>query len=295
MIRGKLRMKKWIFGIVIILLLLSFGAAQHETKVINEELLEKAYQVQEVIPQKNKITLKVTTDQIYTGNLLLVNKDHPVPQGAAESKAVNLFQHKELVQGFSLLDKTIQLSPSMVKKFSTMIEAAEKKGVSQFLISSGYRDNKRQNELYEEMGAEYAMPAGHSEHNLGLSIDIGSTQEKMNKAPEGKWLSKNAWKYGFILRYPKDKTDITGTIYEPWHFRYVGLPHSAIMKKKNFVLEEYLDFLKEQKTFMTTIENQTYKIFYYQVSSNTTIHVPENGRYEISGDNMEGVIITEYS
>ena len=78
-------------------------------------------------------------------------------------------------------------------------------------------------------------------------------QTEMNQAPEGKWLTKNAWTYGFILRYPKDKTAITGIQYEPWHFRYVGLPHSLIMQQKNLALEQYLEYLKEEKTISTTI------------------------------------------
>jgi D-alanyl-D-alanine carboxypeptidase len=287
-------MKKWVFWLVI-LLLLGYGVAQHKPKAVNEKPSEEDNQAQKVTSQKNEQTIKVTKDQIYKGNLLLVNKDHPVPPVGEESKAVNLFQHKELMKGFGLLDNTIRLSPSLVQKFSTMIGAAENDGVSQFLISSGYRDDKQQNQLYQQMGAEYALPAGYSEHNLGLSLDIGSTQAEMNQAPEGKWLKKNAWRYGFILRYPKDKTAITGIQYEPWHFRYVGLPHSAIIQEKNFVLEQYLDFLKEQKTITTTIDHQTYEISYYPVSKNTTIHVPVNGRYEISGNNMDGVIVTVYS
>ncbi|RLM60061.1 D-Ala-D-Ala carboxypeptidase VanY, partial [Halorubrum sp. Atlit-9R] len=134
-----------------------------------------------------------------------------------------------------------------------------------------------------------------SEHNLGLSLDIGSTQGEMGQAPEGKWLNKNAWRHGFILRYPSDKTAITGIQYEPWHFRYVGLPHSAIMQDKNFVLEEYLDYLKDHKSITTTVNQQTYEISYYPVSKNTTIPVPVNGRYEISGNNMDGIIVTVYS
>lgn len=74
------------------------------------------------------------------------------------------------------------------------------------MINSGYRDNKEQGQLYKDMGADYALPAGYSEHNLGLALDIGSTQPDMNQAPEGKWLTKNAWTYGFILLYPKEKT-----------------------------------------------------------------------------------------
>ncbi len=54
----------------------------------------------------------------------------------------------------------------------------------------------------------------------------------MEKAPEGKWIEENVWKHGFVLRYPKNKSNITGIQYEPWHIRYVGLPHSAIMQKR---------------------------------------------------------------
>lgn len=284
-------MKKWFFWLVI-LVLLGYGAAQHKLKVVNDKPPEDNNQAQEVTLQMND--LKVTKDQIYKGNLLLVNKDHPIPPGGEESEAVNLFQHKELLNGFIVLDKTIRLSPSLVQKFSTMIGAAEKDGVSRFLISSGYRDNKEQNKLYQQMGADYALPAGYSEHNLGLSLDIGSTQAEMSQAPEGKWLKKNAWRFGFIVRYPADKTAITGIQSEPWHFRYVGLPHSAIMQEKNFVLEEYLDFLKEKKTITTSVDHQTYKISYYPVSKNTTIPVPANGRYQLSGNNMDGVIVTMY-
>ncbi|MDQ0876813.1 D-alanyl-D-alanine carboxypeptidase [Paenibacillus sp. V4I3] len=284
-------MKKWFFWLVI-LILLGYGAAQHKLKVVNEKPPEENNQAQEVTPQMNEI--KVTKDQIYKGNLLLVNKDHPVPTGGEESEAVNLFKHKELVNGFIVMDNTIRLSPSLVQKFSKMIGAAANDGVNRFLISSGYRDNKEQNQLYKQMGADYALPAGYSEHNLGLSLDIGSTQAEMSQAPEGKWLKKNAWRYGFILRYPADKTAITGIQSEPWHFRYVGLPHSSIMQEKNFVLEEYLDFLKEKKTITTIVDHQTYQISYYPVSKNTTILVPANGRYQISGNNMDGIIVTMY-
>lgn len=284
-------MKKLLIGLVI-LLFLGYGVTQYKPKVDNEKLPEEYNQVQDEIPQKDELSIQVTKDQIYKGNLLLVNKDHPVPPGGEASEAVSLSKHPELENGFVLLDNSIRLSPNLVQKFSTMIEAAKNDGVSRFLISSGYRDEKEQSELYEEMGSDYALPAGYSEHNLGLSLDIGSTQGEMEHAAEGKWLKDNAWKYGFILRYPEDKTVITGILYEPWHFRYVGLPHSAIMYEKDFVLEEYLDFLKEQKSIATTIDNQVYEIFYYPISKNTTIHVPANGRYEISGNNMDGVIVT---
>ena len=178
---------------------------------------------------------------------------------------------------------------------SVMIAAAHQDGINHFMLTSGYRDEAEQSKQYEENEPGYALPAGFSEHNLGLAVDIGSTQGKMESASEGLWLKENAWKYGFILRYPEDKTEITGIPYEPWHYRYVGLPHSAIMYENNFVLEEYLGFLKERKSIKTTINHEEYSIYYYSVLEDITIHVPADTRYEISGNNMDGVIVTVYS
>ena len=141
------------------------------------------------------------------------------------------------------------------------------------------------------MGSNYALPAGYSEHNLGLSLDIGSTQKKMEKAPEGKWIEENVWKHGFVLRYPKNKSNITGIQYEPWHIRYVGLPHSAIMQKE-FHTRGIFRVLKEEKEISTEVEGKKYTVSYYKVSENMKVNVPANKQYEISGNNMDGVIVT---
>ncbi|MNJ47535.1 D-alanyl-D-alanine carboxypeptidase [compost metagenome] len=172
-----------------------------------------------------------------------------------------------------------------------MVKDAAKQGVNHFIISSGYRDFEKQNQLYEEKGADYALPAGYSEHNLGLSLDIGSTEMEMSKAEEGKWLQNNAWKYGFILRYPSNKTELTGIRYEPWHFRYVGLPHSAMMYKNDWVLEEYLDYLKSEEHVAVEVERQKYNISYYPASEKS-MHIQVGDEYDISGDNVAGIIVT---
>ncbi|HAQ1659392.1 TPA: VanY-A/VanY-F/VanY-M family D-Ala-D-Ala carboxypeptidase [Enterococcus faecium] len=236
----------------------------------------------------------ITEEQVYQGNLLLINSKYPVRQESVKSDIVNLSKHDELINGYGLLDSNIYMSKEIAQKFSEMVNDAVKGGVSHFIINSGYRDFDEQSVLYQEMGAEYALPAGYSEHNSGLSLDVGSSLTKMERAPEGKWIEENAWKYGFILRYPEDKTELTGIQYELWHIRYVGLPHSAIMKEKNFVLEEYMDYLKEEKTISVSVNGEKYEIFYYPVTKNTTIHVPTNLRYEISGNNIDGVIVTVF-
>ncbi|OCT16369.1 D-Ala-D-Ala carboxypeptidase VanY [Paenibacillus pectinilyticus] len=285
-------MKKWVFWLVILVLLGYEAIQQKPTGDIVGDPGRVERDTQVLTSPSNDTSIKVGKEQIYQGNLVLINAEYPVHSSGLKGDVVNLYQHKELVQGYGLLDNKVQLSQSVAQRFGSMMSSAAKDGINHFMINSGYRDNKEQGQLYKEMGPDYALPAGYSEHNLGLALDIGSTQSEMNQAPEGKWLTKNAWNYGFILRYPKDKTAITGIQYEPWHFRYVGLPHSVIMQEKNFSLEQYLAFLKEQKHVSTTVNGKKYEITYYPVSQNTTIHVPNHRQYEISGNNMDGVIVT---
>jgi D-alanyl-D-alanine carboxypeptidase len=286
-------MKKWFF-LFVVLLLLGYGVFQQKAEVLQLYPSNKPNQAQEVSSQVKNQTIKVAKDQVYQGNLILVNKVYPLHQQGVKSDVIKLSQHKELVKGYGLYDNNIQLSKSVVQAFQKLVGAADKDKVRNFSITSGYRGLKEQEKLYEEMGSDYALPAGYSEHNLGLSLDIGSTLMEMNQAPEGKWLNQNAWKYGFILRYPKDQTTITGIQYEPWHYRYVGLPHSAIMQKQHLVLEQYLDYVKKEKSVRFQVDGEKYEISYYPVSNNTTIKVPANRRYEISGNNMDGVIVTVY-
>ncbi|MCM3118647.1 VanY-A/VanY-F/VanY-M family D-Ala-D-Ala carboxypeptidase [Neobacillus sp. MER 74] len=287
-------MKKWGF-LLFLFVCLSFAWVYKIWSIQDKVEVQRYEHLDQSETSESFETREMTKDQVFQGNLLLVNNGFPVHPESIKSDVVNLSTHKEMTKGYGLLANEIKLSADVAHKFSEMIAAAEKDGVHHFSINSGFRDFDEQSVLYQEMGSDYALPAGHSEHNLGLSLDVGSTQMKMDVAPEGRWIEKNAWKYGFIIRYPKDKTAITGIQYEPWHIRYVGLPHSAIMKEKNFSLEEYLDFLKEQKAIITTIHGEKYEITYYPVSKDTTIHVPSNLSWDLSGNNMDGVIVTVFS
>lgn len=242
----------------------------------------------------NSQQIEVSKEQIYQGNLLLVNKEYPVHEVGIRKDIINLSMYNELVEGYVLLDSESYLSKDIAHRFSEMIADAENDGLHHFAFTSGFRSFEKQQMLFEEMGSVRALPPGYSELNLGLALDVGSTEMLMEDAPEGKWIGKNAWKYGFVLRYPEDKIDITGIQYEPWHIRYVGLPHSAIMKEKDFVLEEYLDYLKEKKKISAKFENEEYTISYYSFSENMTISIPKDQEYEISGNNIDGVIVTIY-
>ncbi|MDO7487408.1 VanY-A/VanY-F/VanY-M family D-Ala-D-Ala carboxypeptidase [Peribacillus frigoritolerans] len=287
-------MKKWGFLLVFALFLVFIF---NILPISENKVADQIYEQNDNTATENTQKIEITEEQIYQGNLLLVNSEYAVQQAGIKSEIINLFTHKELTTGYQLLNSEIKLSEEIAEKFSEMIAAAEEDGVSNFLISSGYREFDEQNRLYEEMGADYALPAGHSEHNLGLALDVGSTQMKMEEAPEGKWVEESSWKYGFILRYPANKTDITGIQYEPWHIRYVGLPHSAIMQEMNLALEEYLDYLKEEKSISVSVEGKKYTISYYPISQNGSIEVevPANEQYKISGNNIDGVIVTTFS
>ena len=131
------------------------------------------------------------------------------------------------------------------------------------VICSSYRSHEKQVLLFEnkikdfigqgytrkeakkKAGTVVAIP-GTSEHEIGLAVDIVDVkyqllEENQEKTETQKWLMKNCWKYGFILRYPKDKQEITGVIYEPWHYRFVGKENAKMIMKDNLCLEEYLE------------------------------------------------------
>ena len=133
--------------------------------------------------------------------------------------------------------------------FEKMSNDALKDGYKIIAVST-YRSYFYQKELFnyyvKSMGKKKALKAsalpGHSEHQTGLSVDIeGSIGDYNNfeKTKEFKWMENNAYKYGFILRYPKGKENITGFKYEPWHYRYVGKKIAKIIHDKNITLEEY--------------------------------------------------------
>ncbi|MBS4200740.1 M15 family metallopeptidase [Bacillus sp. FJAT-49732] len=272
---------KWIFilGILALLFGYKFNDLHPEVNISDEK-------------SKNTTYITIEKEHIHHGNLLLVNHDNPVQDIGVKRDIINLIEHQNHMQGYQLLDHNIKISEQVAERFSAMVNAAKKDHVDHFMINSGFRSLEEQNQLYEEMGPAYALPAGFSEHNLGLSLDIGSALNKMEDAEEGKWLEKNSWKYGFILRYPKDKTAITGIQYEPWHFRYVGLPHSAIMYKKNFTLEQYLDYIKKKKSISLHYKGEKYYISYHDFKNEPSLKIAVTRYYEISGDNKNGVIVT---
>lgn len=138
-----------------------------------------------------------------------------------------------------------------------MFNAAEKDGID-LIISSAYRSYKEQEETYEyykkikgEEGIKkYAALPGYSEHQTGLAFDILTTDtltDDFDKTKEFEWLQKNAYKYGFILRYPKGKEKLTGYDYESWHYRYVGKETARKIEEEKITYDEYYAYYIENR------------------------------------------------
>lgn len=174
-------------------------------------------------------------------NLLVINKDNAISDSYK----------------FSLAEFNGKLINSeIVSPLESMINDAKKDNINIY-VSSGYRSVERQTVLYnrkvsyflkkglskaqaEIEAAKVVAKPKTSEHHTGLAIDFNSIKDSFCKAKEYDWLLKNSYKYGFILRYPKNKSDITNVIFEPWHFRYVGSEHAKYIMESGICLEEYI-------------------------------------------------------
>ncbi|MDE6759828.1 MAG: M15 family metallopeptidase [Lachnospiraceae bacterium] len=182
-------------------------------------------------------------------NLLLVNKEKVLP----EDYDVSIVS----------LNNGQQVAADIYDDLRDMLFTGEEEEGLSFLVASGYRTKEKQMQLVEEeiiknqsFGMTYeeayedamltVAPTGYSEHETGLAVDIVAVanqrlDETQEYTRENQWLRENCYKYGFILRYPKDKEDITGFSYESWHFRYVGKEAAKEITEKGITLEEYLE------------------------------------------------------
>ena len=150
-----------------------------------------------------------------------------------------------------------QLDERIIQPMEDFVAAARAEGLKVYL-SSGYRDYATQNYLYQRKVAQYgeetaktivAVP-GTSEHQTGLACDITDQyyefkDSSLENTALYQWMSQHCQEYGFIVRFPKGKEDITGIIYEPWHFRYVGVEAATDIMENGLCLEEFLELYEE--------------------------------------------------
>lgn len=218
--------------------------AEPQTEPQTEPAAEEPQAVPETKAAEKKPATVIPITDAENWNLAIINTKYPLPDSYAPtlSNAIN--------------GSNIQLDSRVSEHYAEMYAAAKLSGCV-LTPYSGYHTYALQETTYNRkvnfyvnkgMSAEEAnqkasaqvLPAGCSEHNAGLAMDIVSASSDFINTKEYKWLCENAHNYGFILRYPEDKTAITGMNFEPWHWRYVGTQAAKEMKEKNQCLEEYL-------------------------------------------------------
>lgn len=175
-------------------------------------------------------------------NLILINKDNYIP----EDYEVNLYK---LANGKKVDER-------IYPELQRMFDDARSSGLALF-VAQGYRTEEEQQllldqkqEAYENEGnspeearklaEQWVAIPGTSEHQIGIAVDINADTEKCKPEEVYNWLKENSHKYGFIRRYPENKTDITGISHEPWHYRYVGIDAATEIHEKDICLEEYI-------------------------------------------------------
>ncbi len=244
--------------------------------------------------------LSLNQEDMYRGDLVLVNKDNPI----AVQDQITLTQ----------LRNEQAVATRCYPQLQAMMDDCRAQGLYPMICSS-FRTKAKQEELFynkvtrliEEgyapedarraAGREVALP-GTSEHQLGLAVDIctesnQSLDTSQLESPVQQWLMANCHRYGFILRYGTDKSDLTGIIYEPWHYRFVDLPHSIYMAENGLCLEEYIALLRKYSVDKAHLQIDTdegrYEVYF---CPGLEVYVPSGEVYSISGNNVDGFIVT---
>ena len=187
-------------------------------------------------------SLVVISGVTYFNGILIVNKSYSMPASYKPTSALNMDICK-----YCFTEETRA-------SYNEMVNAAKNDGISLDVVS-GFRSYETQNQLYngyvsrdgKEAADTYSARPGHSEHQTGLAFDVNLAGDAFNNTPEAKWVNDNCYKYGFIIRYPKGKTNYTGYKYESWHLRYVGKELAEILYNNGdwVTLEEYFNLTSE--------------------------------------------------
>ena len=272
---------------------------------------------QTTLPWNNAyVTTAYPNTNITVGDMILVNSQNAYSLAdSIVSKTTNLYKYDGHGSLYVLPGSDTRVHNSAVSPLIQMITAlveADPEGVlktttDKLYITGAYRDIALQTTLNTNNPQTYPEVPGYSEHHTGLAFDL---KVMSNSAPiqlrdsEYEWLEAHCAEYGFIIRYPASKSSQTGIADEPYHLRYVGVAHATYMTEHDLCLEEYLELLRGTYSYdKSPLEfkagEQDYLVYYVAADTTegatfTSIPVPpaSEGTYTISGDNMNGFIVT---
>ena len=272
-----------------------------ELKVPDETKPDTGSQEQPTKPEESYTEIAVPHDDIYKGNLILVNADHEYTFPEGDTDLQTLYDHKN--DYYNASDYVTKVDAETVEHINSMMEAFGTSIGSQvtgLYLLGGFLTFDEQSDKYHS-GASRFEP-GHSEYHSGRSFDIVIYTEEYGSrvfstdAPYD-WFKDNAGKYGFIVRFPEDSESYTGEEPRTNTYRYVGVPHSYYMSVKGICLEQYIDEVKKYtKDEPLIVEGDTYNYRVYYVPAeaegDTMVPVPTEVRYTVSGNNVDGFIVT---
>lgn len=262
------------------------------------------------------ITKKFTSKELHGGDLILVRAGAPYffPEDVdLKDLYTGRKKYDNGSRAYQISTTDIELDSFVLSRLNEMTETFyEATGENSLLIKSAYRTYEDQNEIFdyrvqrdgEEEALKYVAKPGESEHHTAMAFDMSVYKDGVNTyiqdEEEYLWIYENAHKYGFVLRYPEDKAEITGIAYEAWHFRYVGVPHAYYMYKEGLVLEEYLDLLSSQHSYgeshlcIDCDDGNSYEVYYVPAKDDGSAEIilPSGYDYTVSGDNINGFVVT---
>lgn len=247
---------------------------------------------------QSAVSMTLGAEDVRKGTLAVVNSNHIYTFPMNDAVLVTAAEKANTC--YSVKDASIQLDETAVNYLNQMLsEFNTLYGSDDIQLESGYRSKQDQDERYSNGSSIFA--GGYSDYHTGRSFDLGITPDDGMDSfyvPSGdySWVSENAHKYGFVLRYPEGKIDYTGVNPRSYTFHYVGAPHAEYMYKNNLCLEEYVEAMKAYPASAPmTLEagGSTWTVFYAELaeSGSIVINIPTCQEYSISGDNIGGFIV----
>lgn len=251
-------------------------------------------------PDNEKVdwgSFTVTATDTLHGDLVLVNNTHVYTFPQSDEHLSEIWakwnSHNPRIYNQSGLS-TYMDTDALNALDAMLVDFSAATGKTDVQIRYAYRDYKTQE--------QFEIAAGYSDHHTGLGVqlkyELNGNAYAFSTDSNGtyNWLFENCHKYGFVIRYPADKTDITGVEDYTDYFRYVGVAHATYMKEHNLCMEEYITALKEytddKPLKINGADGKYYEVWYVAVDGSATVKHPTNYAYTVSGTNDGGVVIT---
>ena len=278
--------RKVIKGLVILLFLILFAAGgilvlfhfRPDWRFRAADLVEgwfDSVDMEKTEYKEEELESHAVADLKREDTLLLINVDYPLKT----DYVADIVYYK---------DTDVEMAEEATEAFSELSAAVKEETGDTLYIRGSYRSLEEQEAVYQEQPEVAAIP-GSSEHMTGLALDVYVSQFAgygFLKSEAGQFVNRDCWKYGFIIRYPQFRKSDTDIPYEPWHIRYVGIPHAEIIMGNDLVLEEYIESL-EIGSFYSSCG------YIITRQSGDTVKVPKGlTEITVSSDNMGNWIVT---